>query len=118
VDEFDRISGPDAEFHVWDSDMGITAKQREAVFEEFFQIGQTPAASHESHGLGPGLGLSIVKCSALLLHAPLDLHPPRERLNVQQPLAALRAATPHPPGQETSFPQSGTRLGVLVIDDD
>jgi signal transduction histidine kinase len=66
-----RPRGPEVEFQVWDSGIGIPTEQREAIFEEFFQIGQSTAARHESHGLG--LGLSIVKRSARLLHAPLDL---------------------------------------------
>ena len=66
-----RPRGHEVEFQVWDSGIGIPTAQREAIFEEFFQIGQTTAARHESHGLG--LGLSIVKRSALLLHATLNL---------------------------------------------
>ena len=113
-----RLRGPEVEFQVWDSGIGIPPEQREAIFEEFFQIGQTPAARHESHGLG--LGLSIVKRSALLLHAPLDLRSTPGRgsmFSIRVPRCEPPAHAPAPAPQ-ASFPQSSARLGVLVIDDD
>ncbi len=113
-----RLRGPEVEFQVWDSGIGIPAEQREAIFEEFFQIGQTPAARHESHGLG--LGLSIVKRSALLLHAPLGLRSTPGRgsmFSIRVPRCEPPAHAPAPAPQ-ASFPQSSARLGVLVIDDD
>ncbi|MGQ3198156.1 MAG: sensor histidine kinase, partial [Hydrogenophaga sp.] len=66
-----RRRGGEVEIQVWDSGIGIAPEQREAIFEEFFQIGQSAAQDHEAHGLG--LGLSIVRRSARLLQAPLDL---------------------------------------------
>ncbi len=113
-----RLRGPEVEFQVWDSGIGIPPEQREAIFEEFFQIGQTPAARHESHGLG--LGLSIVKRSALLLHAPLGLRSTPGRgsmFSIRVPRCEPPAHAPAPAPQ-ASFPQSSARLGVLVIDDD
>ena len=113
-----RLRGPEVEFQVWDSGIGIPTEQREAIFEEFFQIGQTPAARHESHGLG--LGLSIVKRSALLLQAPLGLRSTPGRgsmFSIRVPRCEPPAHAPAPEPQ-TSFPQSSARLGVLVIDDD
>ena len=113
-----RLRGSDVEFQVWDSGIGIPPEQREAIFEEFFQIGQTPAARHESHGLG--LGLSIVKRSALLLHAPLDLRSTPGRgsmFSIRVPRCEPPRHAPAP-AQEPAFPQSGASLGVLVIDDD
>ncbi len=113
-----RPRGTEVEFQVWDSGIGIPSEQREAIFEEFFQIGQTPAAHHESHGLG--LGLSIVKRSALLLHAPLDLRSTPGRgsmFSIRVPRCQPPADT-SPPVQESAYPQSVARLGVLVIDDD
>ncbi|MDP3810604.1 MAG: PAS domain S-box protein [Hydrogenophaga sp.] len=113
-----RLRGPEVEFQVWDSGIGIPPEQREAIFEEFFQIGQTPASRHESHGLG--LGLSIVKRSALLLHAPLNLRSTPGRgsmFSIRVPRCDPPANT-IPPEQEAAYPQSGASLGVLVIDDD
>jgi len=113
-----RLRGHDVEFQVWDSGIGIPSEQREAIFEEFFQIGQTPAAGHESHGLG--LGLSIVKRSALLLNAPLDLRSTPGRGSMFSIRVPRCEPPPHAPvpEQETPFPRSGASLGVLVIDDD
>jgi PAS domain S-box-containing protein len=113
-----RPRGPEVEFQVWDSGIGIPTEQREAIFEEFFQIGQSTAARHESHGLG--LGLSIVKRSARLLHAPLDLR----SIPGRGSMFSIRVPRCLPPGPtteiapEVSYPQSHARRGVLVIDDD
>jgi len=113
-----RPRGPEVEFQVWDSGIGIPPEQREAIFEEFFQIGQSTAARHESHGLG--LGLSIVKRSARLLHAPLDLRSIPGRGSMFS-IRVPRCPPPEPTTEitpEASYPQSQARLGVLVIDDD
>ncbi|MDP2073212.1 ATP-binding protein [Hydrogenophaga sp.] len=113
-----RLRGPEVEFQVWDSGIGIPPEQREAIFEEFFQIGQTQAAGHESHGLG--LGLSIVKRSALLLGAPLDLRSTPGRgsmFSIRVPRCEAPTHTA-PALHEPAYPQSVTRMGVLVIDDD
>ncbi len=113
-----RPRGSEVEFQIWDSGIGIPPEQREAIFEEFFQIGQTQAAGHESHGLG--LGLSIVKRSALLLGAPLDLRSTPGRGSMFS-IRVPRCPPPEPttePAPEASYPQSQARMGVLVIDDD
>ena len=113
-----RLRGPEVEFQVWDSGIGIPPEQREAIFEEFFQIGQTQAAGHESHGLG--LGLSIVKRSALLLGAPLDLRSTPGRgsmFSIRVPRCEAPTHTA-PALHEPAYPQSVARMGVLVIDDD
>ena len=113
-----RLRGAEVEFQVWDSGIGIPPEQRDAIFEEFFQIGQTPAARHESHGLG--LGLSIVKRSALLLHAPLDLRsiPGRGSMfSIRIPRCPPPAFVPEPQ-PDASFEHTQASLGVLVIDDD
>jgi PAS domain S-box-containing protein len=113
-----RLRGPEVEFQVWDSGIGIPPEQREAIFGEFFQIGQTPAAGHESHGLG--LGLSIVKRSALLLHAPLDLRstPGRGSMFSIRVPRCQPPAHPPAPAQQPAYAESPSSLGVLVIDDD
>ena len=113
-----RLRGAEVEFQVWDSGIGIPAEQREAIFGEFFQIGQAQAAGHESHGLG--LGLSIVKRSALLLGAPLDLRSTPGRgsmfsIRVPRCEAPMHTA---PALHEPAYPQAAARKGVLVIDDD
>jgi PAS domain S-box-containing protein len=111
-----RRRGSDVEIQVWDSGIGIPAEQREAIFEEFYQIGQSAAQHHEAHGLG--LGLSIVKRSAHLLQAPLDLRSQPglgSMFSIRLPRceAPLRAPQPEPALHPTAH-----GLGVLVIDDD
>jgi len=113
-----RLRGPEVEFQVWDSGIGIPPEQRDTIFEEFFQIGQTPAARHESHGLG--LGLSIVKRSALLLHAPLNLRSTPGRgsmFSIRVPRCPAPTFIPEPQ-PDASFEHTELSLGVLVIDDD
>jgi PAS domain S-box-containing protein len=111
-----RRRGGEVEIQVWDSGIGIAPEQREAIFEEFFQIGQSAAQDHEAHGLG--LGLSIVRRSARLLQAPLDLRslPGRGSMfSIRLPLcqAPARLPTFAAPSRRTT-----TSLGVLVIDDE
>jgi two-component system, sensor histidine kinase len=113
-----RLRGTEVEFQVWDSGIGIPPEQRDAIFGEFFQIGQSTAAGHESHGLG--LGLSIVKRSAQLLGASLDVRSIPGRgsmfsIRVPRCEALLHTAAV---AQEPLYPQSVARKGVLVIDDD
>ncbi len=57
---------------VWDSGLGIRAEEQARVFEEFYQVPNTPAvAPHQRKGLG--LGLAIVKRLADLMGAPISL---------------------------------------------
>jgi CheY-like chemotaxis protein/anti-sigma regulatory factor (Ser/Thr protein kinase) len=111
-----RRRGSEVEIQVWDSGIGIAPEQREAIFEEFYQIGQSTAQHHEAHGLG--LGLPIVKRSAHLLQAPLDLcsEPGRGSMfciRLPRCQAPERAPLPEPALHATAH-----GLGVLVIDDD
>jgi two-component system, sensor histidine kinase len=113
-----RRRGTDVEIQVWDQGIGIPAEQRDAVFEEFYQIGQAAALRHESHGLG--LGLSIVKRSAQLLDAPLDLRSQPGRGSmfcIRVPVCAPPEPCA-PKASEASFARAAHGMGVLVIDDD
>jgi signal transduction histidine kinase len=57
---------------VWDSGLGIRPEEQAKIFEEFYQVPNTPAvAAHQRKGLG--LGLAIVKRLADLMNAPLTL---------------------------------------------
>lgn len=57
---------------VWDTGLGIRAEEQARIFEEFYQVPNTPAvAPHQRKGLG--LGLAIVKRLADLMGAPLTL---------------------------------------------
>jgi two-component system, sensor histidine kinase len=57
---------------VWDTGLGIRLEEQAKVFEEFYQVPNTPAvAAHQRKGLG--LGLAIVKRLADLMNAPITL---------------------------------------------
>jgi two-component system, sensor histidine kinase len=57
---------------VWDTGLGIRLEEQAKVFEEFYQVPNTPAiAAHQRKGLG--LGLAIVKRLADLMSAPISL---------------------------------------------
>ena len=67
-----RQRGDTVLLQVWDSGLGIRAEEQAKVFEEFYQVPNTPAvAPHQRKGLG--LGLAIVKRLADLMGAPLTL---------------------------------------------
>jgi signal transduction histidine kinase/CheY-like chemotaxis protein len=57
---------------VWDSGLGIRADEQAKVFEEFYQVPNTPAVSPEQRK-GLGLGLAIVKRLADLMGARIWL---------------------------------------------
>jgi len=67
-----RSRGDKVWLQVWDSGLGIGTDEQAKVFEEFYQVPNTPAvAPHQRKGLG--LGLAIVKRLAGLMDAPLTL---------------------------------------------
>jgi signal transduction histidine kinase/CheY-like chemotaxis protein len=73
-----RARGGKVILQVWDSGLGIREDEQAKVFEEFYQVPNTPAvAPHQRKGLG--LGLAIVKRLADLMGAPITLrsHPGR-----------------------------------------
>jgi signal transduction histidine kinase len=64
-----RKSGAKLRVEVWDSGIGISADQRERIFEEFYQIGDPQRGSRK----GLGLGLPIVRRLAHLLDTEIQL---------------------------------------------
>ena len=113
-----RRRASELDIQVWDTGIGIPPEQREAIFEEFYQVGQSTAQHHESHGLG--LGLSIVKRSAQLLQAPMGLRSQPARGSmffIRLPRCAAPARAPSP-ALAPAYPGTTRGLGVLVIDDD
>lgn len=67
-----RSRGDHLCLQVWDSGIGILPKERERIFEEFYQTqSKRPLEPHHRKGLG--LGLAIVKRLATLMDAPLTL---------------------------------------------
>ncbi len=106
---------------VSDTGPGIAAAEQERVFEEFYQIGNP--SRDRSKGLG--LGLSIVKRTAALLGAPLQLTS-RSGAGTCVELRLMPAETPQ--GAPADAPEEATDdaldtgmlagLRVLVVDDE
>jgi CheY-like chemotaxis protein len=102
------------ELQVWDTGVGIPPDQREAIFREYYQLGN-PQRDVEQ---GLGIGLSIVRRAASLLGAEVRL---RSRVG-RGSMFSLRvpAAEPVAPREEAApapaAPVRGVR--VLALDDD
>jgi len=109
-----RRRGGAVEVQVWDTGIGIAPDQIEAIFQEFYQVGNVRRA--REHGLG--LGLAIVRRCAALLGAELKAqsHPGRGSMfSVRLPCVAAAPAAPRP--TEAAGAQQPP-LTVLAIDDD
>jgi signal transduction histidine kinase len=111
-----RRRGRRAVIEVWDSGIGIPAAERDHIFEEFYQVGNS--ARHSRKGMG--LGLAIVRRLAMLLDHPvrIDTQPGRgSRFSVEVPCAA---AVPRP-AAPVEWVQHGTTLAgarIVVVDDE
>lgn len=108
--------GQHARLQVWDSGIGIAPEDHEAVFREFYQVGNR----ERDQGKGLGLGLNIVQRTARLLGLPLQLRSALgcgSRFSVLVPLAPITEGQVHQlaPIAEPNDPLRG--LGVLVIED-
>ena len=106
---------------VSDTGPGIAASEQERVFEEFYQIGNL--SRDRSKGLG--LGLSIVKRTAALLGAPLQLRSrtgvgTEVELRLMQAEVAQDAPSDPSDGAADDALESGMLAGlrVLVVDDE
>lgn len=110
-----RRRGDRVEIQVLDTGIGIAEEQRGRIFEEFYQVGE--GARDGEQGLG--LGLAIVRGSAVLLGGEVDVEsspgrgscfsillPRAELLTSSIPSDAARARVSHRTRQ------------VLVVDDD
>src|SRR5690606_15798072 len=114
-----RRRGTRLEIQVCDSGIGIVPEHLEAIFEEFYQIGQSRARRDESHGLG--LGLSIVKRSASLIGAELHVRSTPGRgsiFSVSVPCCAAPPASVLPDPEPVASSAGTGQRNVLVIDDD
>lgn len=108
-----RKRGDALALQVWDSGLGIHPNYREAIFQEYFQIGN-PERDREK---GLGLGLAIVKRLADLLDSRLVFYSRLGRgscFEVSAPIA--------PAQQETSIePQRSPEVSqaiIVVVDDE
>jgi signal transduction histidine kinase len=64
-----RRFGAEVRIEVWDTGIGIPREKLEAVFEDFFQLGNP----ERQRAKGFGLGLAIVRRTALLLNHRLQV---------------------------------------------
>lgn len=109
-----RRRGERVRIEVWDSGVGIEAKDLTRVTDEFFQIDSARRDASQSRGFG--LGLSIVKRSADLLdsHLICRSRPGRGSMfAIELPPAVVDATEERPPD---STPRPSRT--VLVVDDD
>jgi signal transduction histidine kinase len=108
-----RVGGGQVRLEVWDTGPGVPAAEREAIFEEFYQLGN---AGRDRAG-GLGLGLAIVRrLAAILGHGlSVDSRPGKGSVfrltlaRAEAPAAAPQAADPAP------LARPGL---ILVIDDE
>jgi signal transduction histidine kinase len=110
-----RRRGDRLHVEVWDTGIGIAADHQEAIFEEFFQLGN-PERSQDK---GLGLGLSIVRRLCQLLDLPISIRsrPGRgSRFRVSLPLGDATRPVPAAEPSERSGDFAG-RLILMVNDD-
>ncbi len=99
---------------VWDTGIGIAPEQRERIFEEFYQVGN----SARDRNRGIGLGLAIVRRTASVLGEHITLNSRLGRgscFAIELPLN-LVPALPRAPVEAPRQPLSG-RVIWLVEDD-
>ena len=110
-----RRRGADISLEVWDTGPGIAPDQREAVFEEFYQI----ANPDRDRSKGLGLGLPIVRRLTGILGHPLEMQSKVGRGTVFRVLAprarTAAPATPEKPDRAQAAPTGGL---ILAIDDE
>ncbi len=114
-----RRRGSEALLQVCDTGIGIAAEHREAIFHEFFQVGN----SERDHTKGLGLGLSIVRRLLQLLghHLTMTSRPGRGTcFSLHLPIAP----SPLPATGEPLIEERPAELGqtgatrALIIDDE
>jgi two-component system, sensor histidine kinase len=106
---------------VWDTGLGIRQSEQQRIFDEFYQVPNTPRLSADQRK-GLGLGLSIVKRLADLMKAPLGVRSESGRGSVftlTLPVGNALASAPPLPAlvtKATHLTLAG-RLVVLVEDE-
>lgn len=113
---FRRHNG-EADLQVWDTGPGIPEDQREAIFEEFYQIGNP----QRDRRLGFGLGLAIVRRQAALMGLPVGFSSTVGKGSmfwVRAPVASGASPPAVSRRDATSEVRPLAGLKVLVIDDE
>ena len=109
--------GQFARIEVWDSGIGIAPEHHDAIFKEFYQVGNFA----RDRGKGLGLGLSIAERSAKLLGYRLQLRSRPgvgTRFSIEVPLAPADAALDRRIVAQASPVDNLAGLIIMVIEDD
>jgi two-component system, sensor histidine kinase len=110
-----RARGERVLLQVWDTGLGIRPEEQAKIFEEFYQVPNTPAiAPHQRKGLG--LGLAIVKRLADLMGVPITLRSVAGKGTVfSLELPAGSAPKPAPQAQPGKAPLGLTLANRLIV---
>ena len=109
--------GRSARIEVWDSGIGIAPEHQEAIFKEFYQVGNVERDRRK----GLGLGLNIVQRTAVLLQHKLQMWSQPgvgSRFSVEVPLVPIGAVVERRRPERAQPLADLANLVVLVIEDD
>ena len=112
-----KKGGRSAGIEVWDTGIGIAPEHQEAIFKEFYQIGNV----ERDRSKGLGLGLNIVQRTAALLQHKLQLRSQPgvgSRFSVEVPLVPTGAVVERRRPERAQPLVDLANLVVLVIEDD
>ena len=112
-----RSRGREVRIEVRDSGIGIAPEQHDAIFHEFYQIGDP----HRERVMGLGLGLAIVARLAALLGTGVQLRSAPGRGSIfalAVPRAERSAISTAGEQAQAAGSEGTTALPVLVVDDD
>ena len=111
-----RRRGDHVRIEVWDTGVGIAPEQQQAIFQEFYQVGNPERDRHK----GLGLGLAIVARLARLIGCRIELS--------SRPGEGSVFAIEVPRGKTPAAPSAAELIGVttdtlrgafvLIVDDD
>jgi signal transduction histidine kinase/CheY-like chemotaxis protein len=108
-----RRRGAAVEIQIWDTGPGIPADQQTMVFEEFVQL-QNPARDRTQ---GLGLGLAIVRRTAVLLQHPLKLVSVTGRGSMFSVMVPKASAVETPLPDNRASP-AGIAVSIMVVEDE
>jgi two-component system, chemotaxis family, CheB/CheR fusion protein len=114
-----RQRGDTLRVEVWDSGIGIAAKELQAIFAEFHQVDN--AAHERTRGLG--LGLSIVQRLGNLLGHEIDVRSLPDRgsvfaVTLECAVRPARETADLAPTDDAGKVQPGRQCKIVVVDDD
>jgi signal transduction histidine kinase/CheY-like chemotaxis protein len=108
-----RVGADGVRLEVWDSGPGVAIAEREAIFEEFYQV----ANPDRDRTKGLGLGLPIVRRLAAILGHTLSFDSRVGRGSVFR-LTVVRTAPPAASVSAPTAPSGERSKGVILVIDD